>query len=169
MSFRFTGVFSSFVLKSFQNVLGLLHTRLLTMNDDSFLCTSRIRVFSKILKNLLSFVVCSWLLYLLIVSCQLSKVLQLCILPSRTKLCEYNTRSGSEFHLFWHLLRNVNVKMSVPRPPSSCLMKLRVTFAIIGALVGLSVLIVFGVQYHNWNVALWGLLSGINLKVAGVP
>ncbi|XP_022313441.2 heme transporter hrg1-B-like isoform X1 [Crassostrea virginica] len=55
--------------------------------------------------------------------------------------------------------------MSVPRPPSSCLMKIRVTFAIIGALVGLSVLIVFGVQYHNWNVALWGLLSGIAASV----
>ncbi|XP_061178636.1 heme transporter hrg1-B-like isoform X2 [Saccostrea echinata] len=51
--------------------------------------------------------------------------------------------------------------MNPPRPPSPCWMKARITFAVIGLLVGVSVLFVFGVNFHNWNVALWGLLSGI--------
>lgn len=50
--------------------------------------------------------------------------------------------------------------MSPPIPPSSCLMKVRITFAVIGILVGVSVLAVFGAKYHNWNVAVWGLMSG---------
>ncbi|OWF39588.1 heme transporter hrg1-B-like [Mizuhopecten yessoensis] len=39
--------------------------------------------------------------------------------------------------------------------------RLRILVAAVGVLVGLSVFAVFGVQYHNWNAAGWGLLSGI--------
>lgn len=55
--------------------------------------------------------------------------------------------------------------MSPPIPPSSCLMKVRITFAVIGILVGVSVLAVFGAKYHNWNVAVWGLMSGLVASV----
>ncbi|XP_060070136.1 heme transporter hrg1-B-like [Ylistrum balloti] len=39
--------------------------------------------------------------------------------------------------------------------------RLRIFIATVGVLVGLSVFCVFGLQYHNWNAAGWGLLSGI--------
>ncbi|XP_062590580.1 heme transporter hrg1-A-like [Saccostrea cucullata] len=56
--------------------------------------------------------------------------------------------------------------MNSPVPPSPFWIKARITFAVIGLLVGLSVLFVFGVNFHNWNVALWGLLSGIAAGLA---
>nr|KAG5710550.1 hypothetical protein BaRGS_013196 [Batillaria attramentaria] len=37
----------------------------------------------------------------------------------------------------------------------------RMGFAVIGILVGFCILVVFGVNYQNWNVALWGLVSGL--------
>ncbi|XP_060070086.1 heme transporter hrg1-B-like [Ylistrum balloti] len=44
-------------------------------------------------------------------------------------------------------------------------MKVRIAYAVIGVFIGVSVLIVFGYKYSNWDAALWGLTSGI---VAGL-
>ena len=40
---------------------------------------------------------------------------------------------------------------------------IRIAFSIIGILVGLSIFIVFGFNYKNWNVAVWGIMSGCHL------
>jgi len=45
---------------------------------------------------------------------------------------------------------------------------LRLIFSIIGITVGLSVCVVFGVQYKNWNTSLWGLASGKFLLLSHV-
>ena len=37
---------------------------------------------------------------------------------------------------------------------------IRVTYCVIGILIGVSVFCVFAFNYHNWNAALWGLMSG---------
>jgi len=50
-------------------------------------------------------------------------------------------------------------------PPSKCFMRLRLTFAIIGAVCGVMIFFTFGIQYHNWNCAIWGLISGIFASV----
>ena len=44
--------------------------------------------------------------------------------------------------------------------PSECSLRLRISLAVIGVFVGLSVGIVFGVLYTNWDTSVWGLLSG---------
>ena len=46
------------------------------------------------------------------------------------------------------------------RTVSSCGLKTRMIMSAIGILVGVSVFIVFTIQYKNLNVGLWGLLSG---------
>ncbi|XP_048730892.1 heme transporter hrg1-B-like isoform X2 [Ostrea edulis] len=56
--------------------------------------------------------------------------------------------------------------MGTPTHPSPCWLRARISFAVIGLFVGVSVLFVFGVNYHNWNVALWGLLSGLAAGLA---
>ncbi|XP_033758486.1 heme transporter hrg1-A-like [Pecten maximus] len=43
--------------------------------------------------------------------------------------------------------------------------KVRVVYASVGLLIGISVLFVFGYKYSNWDAALWGLTSGL---VAGL-
>ncbi|XP_005095313.1 heme transporter hrg1-A isoform X2 [Aplysia californica] len=52
------------------------------------------------------------------------------------------------------------------RQISSCAIKSRIVFSTIGVFVGLSICAVFGAHYHNYNVALWGLTSGIAAAVA---
>jgi hypothetical protein len=47
--------------------------------------------------------------------------------------------------------------------PTEFHLRLRLIFAVIGILVGVSIFIVFGAEYRNWNVALWGLMSGMVL------
>ena len=44
---------------------------------------------------------------------------------------------------------------------SICGPKIRLAYSFTGVLIGFSVLFVFGFRLHNWNAALWGLLSGI--------
>ncbi|XP_046553117.1 heme transporter hrg1-B-like [Haliotis rubra] len=50
--------------------------------------------------------------------------------------------------------------------PSECGIKARFSFSIIGILIGVSIFLTFGLHYKNWNVALWGLLSGVGASLA---
>ncbi|GFN93152.1 heme transporter hrg1-b-like [Plakobranchus ocellatus] len=52
------------------------------------------------------------------------------------------------------------------RSVSSCGVKARLIMSGIGIFVGLSVFIVFTIQYKNLNVGIWALLSGIAAGVA---
>ncbi|GFS24821.1 heme transporter hrg1-B-like [Elysia marginata] len=52
------------------------------------------------------------------------------------------------------------------RSISSCGVKTRMVMSAIGIFVGLSVFIVFTLQYKNLNVGLWGLLSGLAAGIA---
>ncbi|OWF39587.1 heme transporter hrg1-A-like [Mizuhopecten yessoensis] len=39
--------------------------------------------------------------------------------------------------------------------------KVRIIYASVGVLIGISIFIVFGFNYHNWDAATWGLTSGV--------
>ncbi|KAK3788843.1 hypothetical protein RRG08_048847 [Elysia crispata] len=52
------------------------------------------------------------------------------------------------------------------RSVSSCGVKLRMIMSGIGILVGVSVFIVFTMQYKNLNVGIWGLMSGLAASLA---
>ncbi|XP_076092047.1 heme transporter hrg1-A-like [Mytilus galloprovincialis] len=43
----------------------------------------------------------------------------------------------------------------------ACGVKVRLVYSFTGFIIGLSVFIVFGIKYENWNAALWGLISGL--------
>ncbi|XP_013394203.1 heme transporter hrg1-B-like [Lingula anatina] len=45
--------------------------------------------------------------------------------------------------------------------PSRCGMRVRISLAVIGIIVGLAVLGVFGVKFKNWSAAIWGAISGV--------
>jgi len=51
------------------------------------------------------------------------------------------------------------------RQVSSCSIKARLIFSSIGVFVGLSVCAVFSVHYQNYNVGVWGLMSGLAAAV----
>lgn len=46
-------------------------------------------------------------------------------------------------------------------PPTPRAMKVRIAFAIIGIIVGVSIFLMFGFMYQNPDTALWGLASGV--------
>ncbi len=48
--------------------------------------------------------------------------------------------------------------------PSGCMMRIRIIFAVIGVLIGISIFPTFGIVYKNWDTAVWGLMSG-NLRM----
>ncbi|ESO86790.1 hypothetical protein LOTGIDRAFT_235195 [Lottia gigantea] len=50
--------------------------------------------------------------------------------------------------------------------PTACAVTSRLIFSITGFLVGLSVFCVFGFHFHNWNTALWGLVSGLAASIS---
>lgn len=52
------------------------------------------------------------------------------------------------------------------RSVTPCGVKTRMVMSAIGILVGVSVFIVFTMQYKNLNVGLWGLMSGIAAGIA---
>ncbi|KAL3836190.1 hypothetical protein ACJMK2_021632 [Sinanodonta woodiana] len=45
--------------------------------------------------------------------------------------------------------------------PTDRQVTIRIVFSVIGIFIGVSVAIVFAANYHNWNVSVWGLLSGL--------
>ncbi|XP_064643965.1 heme transporter hrg1-A-like isoform X2 [Lineus longissimus] len=45
--------------------------------------------------------------------------------------------------------------------PSPCSVKVRVALAVTGVLVGIAVFPAFGVKFHNWDAAAWGLVSAV--------
>ena len=47
-----------------------------------------------------------------------------------------------------------------PKEPSSCLLNTRITFAVIGLVLGVSIFFCFGFAYDNWDTAAFGLVSG---------
>ncbi|CAG2231351.1 MTMR9 [Mytilus edulis] len=49
----------------------------------------------------------------------------------------------------------------------ACGVKVRLVYSFTGFIIGLSVFIVFGIKYENWNAALWGLISGASVLVHG--
>ncbi|KAK3104769.1 hypothetical protein FSP39_009773 [Pinctada imbricata] len=49
--------------------------------------------------------------------------------------------------------------------PTVLRMRLRVAYSVMGILIGLSVLLVFGLRLNNWNAALWGLMSGCTAAI----
>ena len=51
---------------------------------------------------------------------------------------------------------------------STCRMRVRVIFAVIGLSVGISIFFCFGIVYYNWDTAAWGLLSGIMFAIRNI-
>ena len=50
--------------------------------------------------------------------------------------------------------------------PSERNILIRIIFAVIGVLVGVSIFLCFGIAFSNWNCALWGLISGVFLLLS---
>jgi len=56
--------------------------------------------------------------------------------------------------------------MPVTPTPTITANNCRITFAVIGMVVGLSIFGSFGFYFRNWHCAVWGLVSGIDLELA---